>query len=116
MKTVSILFTKSPGRMHFDFSTPKGLKIIPSVTKKINDRNKKQRSARKEIKRVEEKKDLLSFDFYMVYFGDLKREKKNRKNRIQAYYLHHVIYTSANDPPMIIQSILAHLIYFVQFL
>lgn len=47
MKTVSILFTKSPGRMHFDFSTPKGLKITPIVTKKIKDRNKKTEKCKK---------------------------------------------------------------------
>lgn len=41
--------------MHF--STPEGRKITPSDTKKIKDRNKKQRSERKGIEGVEEKKD-----------------------------------------------------------
>lgn len=97
MKTVSILFTKSPGRMHFDFSTPKGLKIIPSVTKKINDRDKKQRSARKEIKRVEEKKDLLSFD--LIWSTLVISSEKKKTEKIES---RHIIYITLFTPqPMI---------------
>ena len=51
-KTVSILCTKSP-RVHFNFTTPKGLKITPS-----DDKKREREQQEKEDERMEEKKGL----------------------------------------------------------
>jgi len=59
--------------MHFDFTIPKGLKIILSdETKKV-----KREEQEKEDKSVEEKKRLTfpAFNFCIVYFG-VSGEKK----------------------------------------
>jgi len=57
--------------MHFDFITPKGLKITQSD-------GKKREEQQKEDNRVKEKKTDISFNFYIVFFGDISGEKKKR--------------------------------------
>ena len=58
---VKTLYQKS--HRHFDFTTPKGLKIPQAMIKKNRDRGEKE----KEDRRVEEKKTNISFNFHIVY-------------------------------------------------
>ena len=55
---------------HFDFTTPKDLKITPRDEKKIE-----MEEQEREDKRVEEKKTDFPFNFYTVFFGALQRKK-----------------------------------------
>lgn len=54
--------------MHFNFATPKGLKIIKSDEKKKRNRERRARKGRKGSRR--KKKTDIPFNFYIFHFGD----------------------------------------------
>lgn len=71
--------------MHF--STPEGRKITPSDTKKKLKIEIKNREVKeKELREWKKKRTDIPFDFYIVYFGDLKREKNTEENQIRTFY------------------------------
>ena len=63
--------------MHFDFTTPKGLKITPTKRKMIE----KEEQEKGDNRAVEKKTDI-PFDFYIVYFGNIPWREKKRLSTI----------------------------------